>query len=129
MKTKTLLRIAVVAWCPWVRPWYGLYAIGMQRGIGMATGPDRNVRGWRCTSCVATEAACLKAPPRAKRQRAGHITAGIQAGDVDPMTGKKVLYYHDPMVPGNKFDKPAKSPFMDMMLVPVYATATATAAR
>ncbi|MEO8546382.1 MAG: efflux RND transporter periplasmic adaptor subunit, partial [Burkholderiaceae bacterium] len=30
-------------------------------------------------------------------------------------------YYHDPMVPGNKFDKPAKSPFMDMMLVPVYA--------
>ncbi|MEO6626404.1 MAG: efflux RND transporter periplasmic adaptor subunit, partial [Burkholderiaceae bacterium] len=32
-----------------------------------------------------------------------------------------VLYYHDPMVPGNKFDKPAKSPFMDMMLVPVYA--------
>ena len=25
------------------------------------------------------------------------------------------------MVPGNKFDKPAKSPFMDMMLVPVYA--------
>ena len=27
------------------------------------------------------------------------------------------------MVPGNKFDKPAKSPFMDMMLVPVYADA------
>ena len=25
------------------------------------------------------------------------------------------------MVPGNKFDKPAKSPFMDMMLVPAYA--------
>ena len=25
------------------------------------------------------------------------------------------------MVPGNKFDKPGKSPFMDMMLVPVYA--------
>ena len=44
-----------------------------------------------------------------------------QAGDTDPITGKKVLYYHDPMVPGNKFDKPAKSPFMDMMLVPVYA--------
>lgn len=50
-----------------------------------------------------------------------HITAGIKAGDVDPATGRKVLYYHDPMVPGNKFDKPAKSPFMDMMLVPVYA--------
>ena len=25
------------------------------------------------------------------------------------------------MVPGEKFDKPGKSPFMDMMLVPVYA--------
>ena len=32
------------------------------------------------------------------------------------------LYYHDPMVPQQKFDKPGKSPFMDMMLVPVYAT-------
>lgn len=34
---------------------------------------------------------------------------------------KKVLYWHDPMVPGQKFDKPGKSPFMDMQLVPVYA--------
>ncbi|MEQ1879714.1 MAG: efflux RND transporter periplasmic adaptor subunit, partial [Burkholderiales bacterium] len=35
--------------------------------------------------------------------------------------GKQVLYWHDPMVPGHKFDKPGKSPFMDMPLVPVYA--------
>ncbi|NKI70037.1 efflux RND transporter periplasmic adaptor subunit [Collimonas pratensis] len=35
--------------------------------------------------------------------------------------GKKVLYWHDPMVPGQKFDRPGKSPFMDMQLVPVYA--------
>jgi Cu(I)/Ag(I) efflux system membrane fusion protein len=34
---------------------------------------------------------------------------------------RKVLYWHDPMVPGVKFDKPGKSPFMDMELVPVYA--------
>lgn len=34
---------------------------------------------------------------------------------------RKVLYWHDPMVPGTKFDKPGKSPFMDMDLVPVYA--------
>jgi Cu(I)/Ag(I) efflux system membrane fusion protein len=40
------------------------------------------------------------------------------AGGAD---GKKVLYWHDPMVPGQKFDKPGKSPFMDMQLVPVYA--------
>ena len=30
------------------------------------------------------------------------------------------LYWHDPMVPGQKFDHPGKSPYMDMQLVPVY---------
>ncbi|MES2037818.1 MAG: efflux RND transporter periplasmic adaptor subunit [Pseudomonadota bacterium] len=39
----------------------------------------------------------------------------------DTGAGKKVLYWHDPMVPSQKFDKPGKSPFMDMQLVPVYA--------
>src|SRR4051812_49144758 len=34
---------------------------------------------------------------------------------------REVLYWHDPMVPSAKFDKPGKSPFMDMQLVPVYA--------
>src|SRR5215212_2729012 len=34
---------------------------------------------------------------------------------------RKVLYWHDPMRPNAKFDKPGKSPFMDMQLVPVYA--------
>jgi Cu(I)/Ag(I) efflux system membrane fusion protein len=49
-------------------------------------------------------------------------TTGAQKpGDVDPATGKKVLYWHDPMAPGQKFDKPGKSPFMDMPLVPMYA--------
>lgn len=41
--------------------------------------------------------------------------------NLDPKTGRPVLYWHDPMVPGPKFDKPGKSPFMDMQLVPVYA--------
>lgn len=40
---------------------------------------------------------------------------------IDPATGRKVLYWHDPMVPGQKFDKPGKSPFMDMQLAPMYA--------
>jgi membrane fusion protein, copper/silver efflux system len=34
---------------------------------------------------------------------------------------RQVLYWHDPMVPNARFDKPGKSPFMDMQLVPVYA--------
>ena len=48
------------------------------------------------------------------------------AGMTTPMVGsassaeRKVLYWHDPMVPAQRFDKPGKSPFMDMQLVPVY---------
>ncbi len=38
-----------------------------------------------------------------------------------PEAGKKVLYWFDPMFPQQKFDKPGKSPFMDMQLVPKYA--------
>lgn len=34
---------------------------------------------------------------------------------------RKVLYWYDPMVPDQHFDKPGKSPFMDMDLVPKYA--------
>ncbi|AVA33849.1 efflux RND transporter periplasmic adaptor subunit [Cupriavidus metallidurans] len=47
--------------------------------------------------------------------------SGLKAGDIDPQTGKKILYWHDPMVPGQRFDKPGKSPFMDMPLAAVYA--------
>ena len=52
-----------------------------------------------CERCVVLEAARV----------------GAQKGE------RRILYWHDPMVPGPKFDKPGKSPFMDMELVPVYA--------
>ena len=42
-------------------------------------------------------------------------------GNATPDKERKVLYWYDPMVPGQKFDKPGKSPFMDMQLVPMYA--------
>lgn len=97
---------------------YTLYAMGMDRGMGMAAAPV-------AASASAVDAAALQALPQgiAEGEDATrrHIEAGLKAGEVDPATGKKILYYHDPMVPGNKFEKPAKSPFMDMMLVPVYA--------
>ena len=38
-----------------------------------------------------------------------------------PESGGHVLYWYDPMVPAQHFDKPGKSPFMDMQLVPKYA--------
>jgi Cu(I)/Ag(I) efflux system membrane fusion protein len=71
---------------------YGVYRLGLNRGMQMTDGAA-----------------------------AASASAGVQkAGDIDPATGKKVLYWHDPMVPGQKFDKPGKSPFMDMQLVPVF---------
>ncbi len=52
-----------------------------------------------------------------KEMTASSQVGESKAGDSE----KKVLYWHDPMVPDQKFDKPGKSPFMDMELVPVYA--------
>jgi Cu(I)/Ag(I) efflux system membrane fusion protein len=49
------------------------------------------------------------------------VATTASGGKVDPKTGRKVLYWHDPMVPDQHFDKPGKSPFMDMQLQPVYA--------
>ncbi|MBN8812330.1 MULTISPECIES: efflux RND transporter periplasmic adaptor subunit [unclassified Sphingomonas] len=42
--------------------------------------------------------------------------------------GRKILYWYDPMVPSQHFDKPGKSPFMDMQLVPRYADEGASGA-
>ena len=90
---------------------YALYASGMQQGMAMAP--------------VAAPAGAAGALPQSIAQGEAatrrHLSSGLKAGETDPVTGKKILYYHDPMMPGQKFDKPAKSPFMDMMLVPVYA--------
>jgi Cu(I)/Ag(I) efflux system membrane fusion protein len=36
-------------------------------------------------------------------------------------SGRRILYWYDPMYPQSRFDKPGKSPFMDMQLVPKYA--------
>lgn len=46
------------------------------------------------------------------------FTSPVIAAEKD---GHKILYWYDPMVPGQKFDKPGKSPYMDMDLVPFYA--------
>ena len=44
-----------------------------------------------------------------------------QAAASGPDSGRRVLYWYDPMFPQSRFDKPGKSPFMDMQLVPRYA--------
>ncbi|WP_298674349.1 efflux RND transporter periplasmic adaptor subunit [uncultured Sphingomonas sp.] len=50
----------------------------------------------------------------------GH-PAGAPAAIQNADSGRKPLYWYDPMVPSQHFDKPGKSPFMDMQLVPKYA--------
>lgn len=46
------------------------------------------------------------------------------AATTSPSAERPVLYWYDPMVPSQHFDKPGKSPFMDMQLVPKYAGET-----
>ena len=96
---------------------YALYALGMQRGMSHQSAADMARPPAQTTATAAVPQGIAQGEDATRR----HISSGIKAGDIDPVAGRKVLYYHDPMVPGNKFDKPAKSPFMDMMLVPVYA--------
>ncbi len=123
MKTRTLATV-VVATALVAAGGYGAYRFGMQRGMGMGGTSSAMAPSAPATGGMAASAATEAVPQsiaQGEDATRRHITSGIKAGDVDPMTGRRVLYYHDPMVPGNKFDKPAKSPFMDMMLVPVYA--------
>jgi membrane fusion protein, copper/silver efflux system len=61
----------------------------------------------------------LEANARA-RQTPSHVLPGASHE-------KKILYWADPMTPGYKSDKPGKSPFMDMDLVPVYEQGTGAA--
>ena len=56
-----------------------------------------------------------------KRMDGAHAEAPAPARATGNETGRKVLYWYDPMSPQQRFDKPGKSPFMDMMLVPKYA--------
>ena len=60
--------------------------------------------------------------PMAKDNQATESTKAKSSNGVfQDDSGKKVKYWYDPMVPNQKFDKPGKSPFMDMQLVPKYA--------
>ena len=53
--------------------------------------------------------------------QAAHGAASSAAAAAPGSAERKVLYWYDPMVPSQKFDRPGKSPFMDMQLVPKYA--------
>jgi Cu(I)/Ag(I) efflux system membrane fusion protein len=54
--------------------------------------------------------------------------ANVHASGDIVQSEREVLYWYDPMYPQQKFDKPGKSPFMDMDLVPRYADPSGDAA-
>ena len=102
---------------------WGLYRLGMHQGMAMTLqGPvGTSTTTEQQVSTSGTVDPSTWGIPEGVAATRRHIQEGIKAGVVDPVTGRKVLYYHDPMVPGKKFEAPGKSPFMDMMLVPAYA--------
>lgn len=55
------------------------------------------------------------------QQRMNGVSSSAQEQSLDSPDERKALYWYDPMYPQQKFDKPGKSPFMDMQLVPKYA--------
>ena len=55
------------------------------------------------------------------RTASNHASGAVPTSAETAKADRKVLYWYDPMVPTQKFDKPGKSPYMDMALVPKYA--------
>jgi membrane fusion protein, copper/silver efflux system len=72
---------------------------------------------WRSKALAigATVLLLAGAPLACKKDATRGAEEGKQA------SGKKVLYWYDPMKPEVHFDHPGKSPFMDMQLEPKYA--------
>ena len=112
MSSSKITRLAIAAIALALAGAYVAYRVGLSRGQTV-------------TPAASTTAAPLDPSawtiPQGEAATRRHIEAGLKAGDIDPRTERRVLYWHDPMVPGKRFDAPAKSPFMDMMLVPMYA--------
>lgn len=95
----------------------GAWWLGLQQGMGQSMATPAAQSG----GASAKEEPSLWSIPQGEEATRRHIRESLKAGDMDPVTGQRILNYHDPMVPGRNFEAPAKSPFMDMMLVPRYA--------
>lgn len=93
----------------------GAWWFGMKHGMEMTAAP--------ASEGAASADVSQWSIPQGEAATRRHIRDGLKAGDVDPVTGLRIQNYHDPMVPGRNFDAPARSPFMNMMLVPRYAGA------
>lgn len=123
---KTHIAIGTLALAALAGGGYGLWALGMNQGMDMMSAPISG-SDVKVDSAAPSDGGKVDPSswniPQGEAATRRHMESGIKAGDIDPETGLAVQYYHDPMVPGRKFDSPGKSPFMDMMLVPAYSGA------
>lgn len=113
---KTTSFIALAAVAALVAVGGGAWWLGMQQGMGHTAPATQSA-----SVTPASNDPSLWTIPQGEEATRRHIRESLKAGDLDPATGRRILNYHDPMVPGKNFEAPAKSPFMDMMLVPRYA--------
>jgi Cu(I)/Ag(I) efflux system membrane fusion protein len=101
---------------------YGLFLFGERHAASMPASP-----ALATTPAASAPGAVPQTLAEGQAATQRHLAGGLKAGDIDPANGRRILYYHDPMVPGNRFDAPGKSPFMDMVMTPVYADGGADA--
>ena len=118
MKTSTSLWLATAALGTLAAVGYGAWTAGMNAGMTMGTPQVAPTGSGAATPSTQDPGAWTITQGFEATER--HMREGLKAGDLDPVTGLRILNYHDPMVPGKNFDAPGKSPFMDMLLVPRY---------
>ncbi|UCU96102.1 efflux RND transporter periplasmic adaptor subunit [Hydrogenophaga taeniospiralis] len=119
MKTSNWIGLTAVALATLSAVGYGAWTVGMNAGMSMAMPQGAPTSADGTTPSTQDPGAWTITQGFEATER--HMRDGLKAGDVDPVTGLRILNYHDPMVPGKNFDAPGKSPFMDMLLVPRYA--------
>lgn len=117
MKARTLIATCVAAAVLGLAG-YGLYRLGASQAMQM---PDMTTSAMPAAGGGAMVDPSTWGIAEGEEATRRHVREGLRSGAVDPATGREILYYHDPMVPGQKFEAPGKSPFMDMMLVPAYS--------
>ena len=86
----------------------------------------RSTLPWILAAVFAAGFAVLAISRKPSAQPGAAVAASRDAAPRTPRE-RKVLYWTDPMTPGYRSDKPGKSPFMDMELVPVYDEGTEAA--
>ena len=80
---------------------------------------SRSALPWVLAALFAVAFAVLALSRRESAKPGAASAATPSASRLTPRE-RRVLYWVDPMKPDYKSDKPGKSPFMDMDLVPVY---------